>query len=93
MCDMLSVHMVHYAACFSEDDGIYSCGHLHPSVRDAMNCLVTDGGGFIRAYDAGGFRPLTNGEFIDFLEALGKMPWSRRHEAQGGELAVKPLTR
>jgi hypothetical protein len=31
-------------------------------------------GSFIRAYDAGGFRSLTNREFIDFLEALQEMP-------------------
>jgi len=91
MCDMLFVHMIHYVACFSEDDGIYSCGHLHPSVRDAMNCLVPDGGSFVRAYEAGAVRSLTNGEFIDFLEALAKMPWNWRNVAQGGDLAVQPL--
>ena len=56
-----------------------------------MNCLVPDGGSFIRAYDAGEFRSLTNREFIDFLEALQEMPWSWRNKAQGRELTV-PLT-
>jgi hypothetical protein len=69
--------MVHYVACFTEDDGVHSCGHSHPDVRDAMNCLVPDGGSFIRACDAGTFRSLDPREFIDFLEALEMMPWSR----------------
>ena len=79
---------IRYAACFTEDDGVYSCGHLHPSVREAMNCLVPDGGSFIRAYDAGIFRSLSNREFIDFLESLEQMPWSHRSKAQGSRLAV-----
>ena len=48
-----------------------------------MNCLVPDGGSFIRAYDAGILRSLSNREFIDFLESLEQMPWSRRSKAQG----------
>jgi hypothetical protein len=75
---------IRYAACFTEDDGVYSCGHLHPSVREAMNCLVPDGGSFIRALDAGIYRSLSNRELIDFLESLEQMPWSRRNKAQGG---------
>jgi hypothetical protein len=87
----VTISEISYVACFSEDDGIYSCGHLHPSVRDAMNCLVPDGGSFVRAYEAGAVRSLTNGEFIDFLEALAEMPWNWRNVAQGGDLAVQPL--
>ncbi len=79
---------ISYVACFTEDDGVYACGHLHPSVREAMNCLVPNGGSFIRAHDAGTFRSLTNREFIDFLESLEQMPWSWRSRAQGGALAV-----
>jgi hypothetical protein len=56
-----------------------------------MNCLVSDGGSFIRAFDSGSFRSLHQGEFIDFLEALQTMPWSCRNKAQGDALAV-PLT-
>ena len=82
---------LYYVACFTEDDGVYSCGHLHPGVRDAMNCLVPDGGSFIRAFDSGVFRSLSGREYTDFLESLGKMPWSWRYKAQGGVLAV-PLT-
>jgi hypothetical protein len=80
--------MLYYIACWTEDDGIYSCAHEHASAADAMKCLVPDGGSFLRAYDAGVFRSLTHREFIDFLEALQEMPWSWRNRAQGGELTV-----
>lgn len=79
---------ISYVACFTEDDGVYSCGHFHPSVQEAMYCLVPDGGSFIRAHDAGIFRSLTNREFIDFLESLEKMPWSRRSRTQEGAPAL-----
>ena len=77
-----------YVACFTQQDGVYSCGHNHRSVRDAMNCLVPDGRSFIRAYDSGAYRSLHQREFIDFLEALPTMPWSCRNKAQGGALAA-----
>ena len=77
--------MLYYVACWTENDGIYSCGHSHLVVRDAMNCLVPNGRSFIRAYDAGAYRSLTNREFIDFLEALQEMPWSCRNKAQRGD--------
>jgi hypothetical protein len=70
-----------YVACFTEDDGVYSCGHEHESIADAMNCLVPDGRTFIRACETGVFRSLDQGEFIDFLEALKKMPWSWQNKA------------
>lgn len=66
---------VFYVACTTADDGIYSCGYEHPDVRDAMNCLVPDGGSFIRVHEAGVFRPLDQAEYIDFVEALQTMPW------------------
>ena len=81
--------MIFYVACWTEDDGVYCCGHPHLRVRDAMDCLVPDGGSFIRANEAGIFRSLTNREFIDFLEALQEMPWSWRNKTQGGELTVR----
>ena len=55
---------------------------------DGRARLVPDGGSFIRAYDAGIFRSLSNREFIDFLESLEQMPWSHRSKAQGNGLAV-----
>ncbi len=48
--------MVWYAICWVGDGGIYSCGHEHGSVADAMHCLVPDGGDFIRACESGVFR-------------------------------------
>jgi hypothetical protein len=86
-----NISETHYVACWTETDGIYSCGHGHNSVRDAMHCLVPDGRSFIRAHDDGGLRSLTNGEFIDFLEALEEMPWSLRNKTQKGGRAA-PLT-
>jgi hypothetical protein len=85
-----NISEIKYVACFTADDGVYSCGHLHPSVREAMNCLVPNGGSFIRAHDGGIYRSLTNPEFIDFLESLEQMPWSWRSKAQGGAAAVSP---
>ena len=70
-----------YVACFTEDDGVYSCEHEHESIADAMNCLVPDGRTFIRACKTGVFRSLDQGEFIDFLEALKKMTWSWQNKA------------
>jgi len=70
-----------YVVCFTRDDGVYSCGHKHKTVAEAMNCLVPDGGSFIRACDGGVFRSLHQDEFIDFLQALKKMPWSRQNKA------------
>ncbi len=78
----------YYVACCTWDDGIYSCGHDHPTVRDAMGCLMPNGGGFIRAHDAGVFRSLDNRELIDFLESLEGMSWSSRNKAQGGVSAI-----
>ena len=58
-----------------------------------MNCLVPDGGSFIRAHDAGTFRSLSNREFIDYLESLEQMPWSWRSKAQGGALSGRAAER
>lgn len=69
---------LYYTECWTGDDGVHWCGHFRLLVRDAMNCLVPDGGSFIRAPDAGVLRSLTNREFIDFLEASQEMPWSWR---------------
>jgi len=83
---------IHYVACFTEDDGVYSCGHEHRTVVEAMNCLVPDGGSFIRALEAGVSRQLNPRELIDFLERLPEMPWSARNRAQGGaHVSCSPL--
>jgi len=67
--------MVRYLACWTEDDGIYSCGHDHESVADAMRCRLPDGRSFIRARDSGVLRSLSETEFSVFLAALSQMPW------------------
>jgi hypothetical protein len=63
-----------YLACWTEDDGIYWCGHEHRSVADATHCLVPDGRSFLRACESGTFRSLNDGEFIEFLDSFGEMP-------------------
>ncbi|HEY2912696.1 MAG TPA: hypothetical protein VGK21_05010 [Candidatus Angelobacter sp.] len=84
----LNIPEITYVTCFTADDGVYSCGHLHPTIREAMNCLVPNGGSFIRAHDSGVFRSLSNREFIDFLESLQEMPWSWRSKAQEDALCI-----
>ncbi len=69
---------IRYVACWTDDDGIYFCGHEHKSIAESMQCLVPDGGNFIRAYEAGASRSLDDREFLDFLQALRTMPWSSR---------------
>ena len=66
---------VHYMACWTEDDGIYCCGHEHRSIAESMNCLVPDGRSFIRARESGASRSLNDGEAGEFLVALQAMPW------------------
>ncbi len=66
---------VRYLASWTEDDGIYWCGHKHWSVADAMKCLVPDGRSFIRACECGAFRSLNDRELIEFLAAICDMPW------------------
>jgi hypothetical protein len=66
-----------YAACWTEDDGIYFCGHKHETLSDAMKCLVPDGGSFVRAFESGLSRSLNETEYQEFLAILRAMPWSR----------------
>ncbi len=73
---------VHYVACWTEDDGIYCCGHEHRTIAESMNCLVPDGRSFIRAMDGGVSRSLKDGEVGEFLIALKNMPWSSRFRLQ-----------
>jgi len=57
-----------------------------------MNCLVPNGGSFIRAHEAGTFRSLSNREFIDYLESLEHQPWSWR-KSKGGAPATPAAER
>ena len=66
-----------YLACWTEDDGIYSCGHEHESIADAMRCRVPDGRNFIRVHDSGVLRSLSEAEYQLFLAALPQMPWRK----------------
>lgn len=59
-----------YLACWTEDDGIYWCGHAHQTVAEALTCLVPDGRSFLRACESGVFRSLNDREFVDFLAAI-----------------------
>lgn len=59
-----------YLACWTEDDGIYWCGHNHQTVADAMSCLVPDGRSFLRARESGVLRSLNDREFLAFLAEL-----------------------
>jgi hypothetical protein len=88
-----TISKIWYVACFIQQDGIYSCEHFHPSVRDAMNCLVPDGTSFIWAFESGAYRSLRQREFIDFLEALQTMPWSCRNKPQSSFVAFPPAAR
>src|SRR5215472_7511933 len=84
----MTIPEVHYVACFVEEGGVYSCGHDHPSVREAMLCIDPNGGSFVRAFDAGVFRSLDSREMVDFYESLPQMPWSSRYGVRGDALAT-----
>src|SRR5262245_33409466 len=66
---------MHYVSCWTEDDGIHSCGHEHETIADAMKCLLPDGRSFLRACESGVTRSLSETEVSYFLIALGDMPW------------------
>jgi hypothetical protein len=58
--------MLFYVACWTEIEGIYSCGHEHVTIREALECLVPDGKSFIRARENGRVRSLNEEEFCVF---------------------------
>jgi len=69
----LSSPEVRYVACWTEDDGVHSCGCQHQTIAAAMACLIPDGRTFIRAWDNGVFRSLNDEELDVFLsELVGK---------------------
>ena len=80
---------LHYLVCWTEDEGIYSCGHEHKNVADAMQCLIPDGRSFMRARESGVLRSLDEGELAAFLAALREMPWRSRLRSQQ-RLAAAP---
>jgi hypothetical protein len=62
-----------YEACWTESDGLYSCGCRHLSIADAMRCMVPDGRSFVRAVEDGITRSLSDEELREFLMELGKL--------------------
>jgi hypothetical protein len=62
---------VRYVACWTEDDGIYSCGHDHETIPGAMECMVP-GRTFIRARENSGLRSLSEGEMAVFIIELAE---------------------
>jgi hypothetical protein len=65
-----SEFMLFYMVCWTAIEGIYSCGHEHLSVKEAVECLVPDGKSFIRASDQGRLRSLNDAEFSVFLSEI-----------------------
>ena len=59
-----------YVTCWTETEGIYSCGHEHLTIGEALGCLVPDGRSFIRACDHGVVRSLNDLEMGIFLLEL-----------------------
>ena len=65
----LSSPEVTYVACWTEDDGVHSCGCHHPTIAAALRCLTPDGSTFIRAWDKdkGVLRSLNDDELGTFI--------------------------
>ena len=63
----LSSPEVCYVACWTEDDGVHSCGCHHPNIAAALQCLTPDGSTFIRALDNGVLRSLNDDELGTFI--------------------------
>jgi hypothetical protein len=57
---------VRYVACWTEDDGVHSCGCHHPTIAAALACLTPDGRTFIRAWNNGVLRSLSDDELRTF---------------------------
>src|SRR5215831_1967388 len=64
-----------YEICWVGKDGLYGCGHEHPSVADATRYMAPNSGCFIRACESGVYRSLSEREFTQFLLALNERSW------------------
>jgi hypothetical protein len=85
----LSSPEVSYVACWTEDDGVHSCGCHHLSISSALRCLTPDGRTFIRALDKdkdkGGLRSLTDDELGTFIrESMLRVLTHQRHGGSHG---------
>ena len=58
---------IRYVACWAEPDGMHSCGCRHLSIAAAMGCLTPDGSTFIRAWESGVLRSLSDDELNTFI--------------------------
>ena len=63
-----------YVACWTEDDGIHWCACDHETIGAAMGCMPPDGRGFMRAWDNGVLRSLSDDELSIFISELKKIP-------------------
>ena len=73
---------VTYVACWTEDDGVHSCGCHHPTIAAALRCLTPDGSTFIRAWDKdkGVLRSLSDDELGTFIrESMLRVLTHRRY--------------
>ena len=66
-----NISEISYEACWTENDGMWSCGCGHKTIREAVGCMTRDGRSFVRAIQNGVTRFLNDDEFPDFLQALG----------------------
>jgi hypothetical protein len=64
---------VRYEACWTENDGLYSCGCGHATIAEAIKCMAPDGRSFVRAVQEGISRSLNDCELGEFLVELGKV--------------------
>lgn len=64
---------IRYEACWTERDGLYSCGCEHMTIADALRCMVPDGRSFVRAVQDGITRSLDDQEMKEFMAELGKV--------------------
>lgn len=61
---------LHYVACWTEKDGLHSCGCRHETIASAMGCVIPDGRTFIRAVQEGGLtRSLDDRELTEYMAA------------------------
>lgn len=84
---LLSSPEVRYVACWTEDDGVRSCGCHHLSISSALRCLTPDGRTFIRAWDKdkGVLRSLTDDELGTFTrESMMRVLTHQRHGGNHG---------
>jgi hypothetical protein len=58
---------VRYVACWTEKDAVHSCGCHHLSIAAAMRCLMPVGSTFIRAWENGVLRSLSDDELGIFI--------------------------